>query len=107
MEKQDYQKIFEDSQNLHGEELKKKLLTFAKEDKQMEEEMKAMFERIDEYYNVIQASKKFEDEDQWVEAQVKEIADLINAKVKESPVTVEEVEQALFGKNEKKKILTN
>ena len=99
MENKEYQEIFDKTKGLQGEELKEKLLTFANGNAQLTEELEAMFARIDEYYNVLQDSKKYEDEDQWVEAQVKEIADLINAKVKQSPVTVDEVEQAIFGKN--------
>lgn len=98
MENKEYQEIFDKTKGLQGEELKEKLLTFANGNAQLTEELEAMFARIDEYYNVLQDSKKYEDEDQWVEAQVKEIADLINAKVKQSPVTVDEVEQAIFGK---------
>ena len=98
MENKEYQEVFDKTKGLQGEELKEKLLTFANGNAQLTEELEAMFARIDEYYNVLQDSKKYEDEDQWVEAQVKEIADLINAKVKQSPVTVDEVEQAIFGK---------
>lgn len=102
MESQDYQKIFEETKNLHEKQLEEKLLSFANGNKQMEEEMQAMFARIDAYHEVIQSSKKYKTEDEWVDAELQAITDSINAKSKDK-VTVEQVRRALFeGKEEPK-----
>lgn len=91
MESQDYQKIFEETRNLHEKQLEEKLLSFANGNKQMEEEMQAMFARIDEYYDVLQDSQN-DSSNSWPKRQMQKVIDLINEKDKRH-VTVEEVEQ--------------
>ena len=91
MESQDYQKIFEETRNLHEKQLEEKLLSFANGNKQMGEEMQAMFARIDEYYDVLQDSQN-DSSNSWPKRQMQKVIDLINEKDKRH-VTVEEVEQ--------------
>lgn len=102
MENKEYQEVFDKTEGLQGEELVKALLAFADGNEQMVEEMKAMFARIDAYHEVIQSSKKYKTEDEWVDAELQAITDSINAKSKDK-VTVEQVRRALFeGKEEPK-----
>lgn len=101
MENKEYQEIFTATEGLQGEKLVEALLTFAQKNAQMEEELKAMFKRIDAYHEVIQSSKKFKTEDEWVEAELQAITDSINAKSKDK-VSAEDVRRALFeGENTK------
>ena len=101
MENKEYQEIFDKTKGLQGEKLVEALLTFAEGNTQMEEEQKAMFARIDTYYEVIQSSKQYEREDDWVNAELQSIADAINAKSKDK-VSAEDVKIALLeGENTK------
>lgn len=91
MEKQDYQKIFKETENLHGKQLEEKLLTFADGDQQMEEEMKAMFARIDEYYAVLRESRN-DSLKGWKRGQMQKVVDIINERDNRN-ISIEEVEQ--------------
>lgn len=91
MENKEYQEIFNATKDLHGEELEKTLLAFAKDDEQMKEEMKAMFARIDEYYKVLQDSKN-DSLDGWKRGQMQKVVDIINERDNRN-VSIEEVEQ--------------
>ena len=96
MENKEYQEIFDKTKGLQGEELEKALLAFSAGNKQMVAELKAMFARIDTYYEVIQSSKQYKREDDWVNAELQSIADAINAKSKDK-VSAEDVGIAIFG----------
>lgn len=102
MENKEYQEIFDKTEGLQGEELVKALLALADGNEQMGEELKDMFARIDEYHEVIQSSKKYKTEDEWVDAELQTITDSINAKSKDK-VTVEQVRRALFESQEEQK----
>lgn len=102
MENKEYQEIFDKTEGLQGEELVKALLALADGNKQMGEELKDMFARIDKYHEVIQSSKKYKTEDEWVDAELQTITDSINANSKDK-VTVEQVRRALFESQEEQK----
>lgn len=91
MENQDYQKIFEETRNLHEKQLEEKLLSFANGNKQMEEEMQAMFARIKEYHEVLKAYKDSEFEVDWWNKQLQEIVDEIN-KNSQQKLTAEDID---------------
>ena len=91
MEKQDYQKIFKETENLHGKQLEEKLLTFADGDQQMEEKMKAMFARIDEYYAELRESRN-DSLKGWKRGQMQKVVDIINERDNRN-ISIEEVEQ--------------
>ena len=93
MEKQNYEKIFIETKTLQEKQLEEKLLTFANGDKQMEEEMKAMFARIDMYHEVIQAAEGKKEED-WIAEQLREIVSEINQK-DDRHLSVEDFENIL------------
>lgn len=99
MENKEYQEIFDKTKGLQGEELEKALLAFSDGNKQMVAELKAMFARIDTYHEVIQTSKKYKTEDEWVDAELQAITDTINAKSKDK-VTMEDVRRVLWGGKE-------
>lgn len=94
MENNEYQEIFTATKGLQGKELEEALWAFAV-DEQMKEELTDMFARIDAYHEVIQSSKKYKTEEDWVDAELQAITDAINAKAKDK-VTVKEVRRALF-----------